>query len=438
MRPVDVAQCSVEVFLSILSTERLQHIDCKEVSEIECRWLQSIAIACNHLSIWDPRSKIQDAMGVLDLKSWIHHLFLWDPGIQDPRSKMPWGSWIWNLGSILDPWIQDFKSFHCSHVLPCPKSCQAGHLTTRCQQFVTLKPCYSSVCEVASKSSARTETLCFPPWWLAKTGVGNATPGQALLKPYQKVPNSSSDRGSVVWQFATNLVDHWSHLSQIQASWSINSSKASSSVTVFVLRLDCFPFLLLHPLERFVERSLKFLLWMIFGLALNSELQIATGCLHLGSPQLFCLAPRNPFARLHRNINGKLVKSARCLCTPFPMRDCQLSGFRLSFLPVIKTPSTKPFSLSINRPADLRRPLSFVCGPAHAWNGAFRSSCIFRFCLQLGLQLRSGRDSFLHLWALAFLPPLQFHLLAGSSREKKERCVPFPIFTCQDQCLECQ
>ena len=242
MRPVDVAQCSVEVFLSILPTERLQHIDCKEVSEIECRWLQSIAIACNHLSIWDPRSKIQDAMGVLDLKSWIHHLFLWDPGIQDPRSKMPWGSWIWNLGSILDPWIQDFKSFHCSHVLPCPKSCQAGHLTTRCQQFVTLKPCYSSVCEVASKSSARTETLCFPPWWLAKTGVGNATPGQALLKPYQKVPNSSSDRGSVVWQFATNLVDHWSHLSQIQASWSINSSKASSSVTVLSFVSIAFPF----------------------------------------------------------------------------------------------------------------------------------------------------------------------------------------------------
>lgn len=157
----------------------------------------------------------------------------------------------------------------------------------------------------------------------------------------------------------------------------------------FVLRLDCFPFLLLHPLECFVERSLKFLLWMIFWP--GSELQIATGCLHLGSPQLFCLAPRNPFARLHRNINGKLVKSARCLCTPFPMRGCQLSGFRLSFLPVIKTPSTKPFSLSINRPADLHCPLSFVCGPAHAWNGAFRSSCIFPFCLQFGLQLGIAR-----------------------------------------------
>ena len=69
MRPVDVAQCSVEVFLSILSTERLQHIDCKEVSEIECRWLQSIAIACNHLSIWDPRSKTPMASWILDLGS---------------------------------------------------------------------------------------------------------------------------------------------------------------------------------------------------------------------------------------------------------------------------------------------------------------------------------------------------------------------------------
>jgi len=35
----------------------------------------------------DPRSKIQDAMGVLDLKSWIH-LGSKIQGSKDPKSKM--------------------------------------------------------------------------------------------------------------------------------------------------------------------------------------------------------------------------------------------------------------------------------------------------------------------------------------------------------------